>query len=51
MMGIIAGTGFYDLGSEATLARETGIKYAAISLVDNYAHGIGDAPLDYTKRS
>ena len=37
------------MASEATLAREIGIKYAAISLVDNYAHGIVDAPLDFTE--
>ena len=37
------------MGSEATLAKEIGIKYAAISLVDNYAHGIGNAPLDFTQ--
>jgi 5'-methylthioadenosine phosphorylase len=37
------------MASEATLAREIGIKYAAISLVDNYAHGIVNAPLDFTQ--
>ncbi len=37
------------MASEATLAKELGLKYAAISLVDNYAHGILDTPLDFTQ--
>jgi 5'-methylthioadenosine phosphorylase len=37
------------MASEATLAKELGLKYAAISLVDNYAHGIVDTPLDFTQ--
>lgn len=39
-----------NMASEATLAREAGLRYANISTVDNYAHGIiaGEA-LDYTE--
>ncbi len=37
------------MASEATLAKELGLKYAAISLVDNYAHGIVETPLDFTQ--
>jgi len=33
--------------SEATLAREIGLKYAVIASIDNYAHGVGDEPLDF----
>jgi len=33
------------LGSEATVAAELKIPYAAICSVDNYAHGVTDAPL------
>lgn len=35
------------LASEATLACELGMEYAAICMVDNYAHGIGEEVLTY----
>jgi 5'-methylthioadenosine phosphorylase len=35
------------MASEATLARELGIKYATISTVDNYAHGVAGAVPDF----
>ncbi|MBA5942337.1 MAG: MTAP family purine nucleoside phosphorylase [Methanophagales archaeon] len=39
-----------SMASEATLAREAGLRYADISTVDNYAHGIIDGEaLDYTE--
>ncbi|RUM33017.1 MAG: 6-oxopurine nucleoside phosphorylase, partial [Archaeoglobus sp.] len=34
-------------GSEATVAKELGIAYAAICTVDNYAHGIRGETVDY----
>lgn len=34
-------------GSEATVARELGIRYAVICTLDNYAHGIKGASVDY----
>ena len=37
------------MASEATLAKELGMRYAAISLVDNYAHGIVETPPDFTQ--
>ncbi len=36
-----------NMASEATLACELGIKYANISTIDNYAHGITDEELHY----
>ena len=36
-----------NMASEATLATELGLRYANISTVDNYAHGIVEKPLDY----
>lgn len=33
------------MASEATLAKELGIKYANLSIVDNYCNGIADLPL------
>lgn len=36
-----------NMASEATLATELGLRYANISTVDNYAHGIAEKPLDY----
>lgn len=36
-----------NMASEATLATELGLRYANISTVDNYAHGIVEEPLDY----
>lgn len=39
-----------NMASEATLAKELGLRYANISSVDNYAHGIiaeGEEELDY----
>ncbi|NQE46380.1 S-methyl-5'-thioadenosine phosphorylase [ANME-1 cluster archaeon GoMg2] len=37
-----------NMASEATLAKELGLRYANISTVDNYAHGIiADEELDY----
>lgn len=35
------------MASEATLAKELGIKYACICTVDNYCHGIIEEPLTY----
>ncbi len=35
------------MASEATLACELGLRYAALCTVDNYAHGITDEQLDY----
>ncbi len=32
------------MASEATVCMETGIRYAAVCTVDNYAHGIGEKP-------
>jgi 5'-methylthioadenosine phosphorylase len=36
-----------NMASEATLATELELRYANISTVDNYAHGIVEKPLDY----
>jgi 5'-methylthioadenosine phosphorylase len=36
-----------SMASEATLAIELGLRYANISTVDNYAHGIIEEPLEY----
>jgi 5'-methylthioadenosine phosphorylase len=33
------------IGSEATVARELGLAYAALCTLDNYAHGIRDLPV------
>lgn len=44
-MGDLAGM---TVASEATVAQELGLKYAALCTTDNYAHGI-DAPPDYRK--
>jgi 5'-methylthioadenosine phosphorylase len=39
-----------NMASEATLAKELGLRYANISTVDNYAHGIiAEEELDYNK--
>lgn len=39
-----------SMASEATLATELGLRYASISTVDNYAHGIiAEEELDYEK--
>jgi 5'-methylthioadenosine phosphorylase len=35
------------LASEATLAQEIGLGYAAICTVENYANGLSKAPLDF----
>ncbi|OYT55209.1 MAG: hypothetical protein B6U72_00210 [Candidatus Altiarchaeales archaeon ex4484_2] len=35
------------MASEATLACELGLRYAALCTVDNYAHGLVDEELDY----
>jgi 5'-methylthioadenosine phosphorylase len=35
------------LGSEATLARELGMEFAALCTVDNYANGISDEPMSW----
>ncbi len=37
------------LASEATLAKELGIRYAGICQVDNYAHGLAKEKLDFQK--
>jgi 5'-methylthioadenosine phosphorylase len=34
------------VASEATVARELGVAYAALCTLDNYAHGIRDRPVD-----
>jgi len=34
------------IGSEATIARELGLGYAALCTLDNYGHGILDRPVD-----
>jgi 5'-methylthioadenosine phosphorylase len=34
------------IGSEATVARELGLSYAALCTLDNYANGIRDRPVD-----
>jgi 5'-methylthioadenosine phosphorylase len=36
-----------NMASEATRATELELRYANISTVDNYAHGIAEEPLDY----
>ncbi|MGC9443594.1 MAG: MTAP family purine nucleoside phosphorylase [Candidatus Methanospirareceae archaeon] len=36
-----------NMATEATLATELGLRYANISTVDNYAHGIVEEPLAY----
>lgn len=35
------------VASEATLAHELGLRFAALCTVDNYAHGLTDHPLTY----
>jgi hypothetical protein len=35
------------IASEATLARELGLRFAAVCTVDNYAHGLGEEVLTY----
>ncbi|MHC1566577.1 MAG: MTAP family purine nucleoside phosphorylase [Candidatus Syntropharchaeia archaeon] len=35
------------MASEATLARELGLRYASICTVDNYCHGISSIPLSF----
>ncbi|MBM3309060.1 MAG: MTAP family purine nucleoside phosphorylase [Candidatus Altiarchaeales archaeon] len=37
------------MASEATLAQELGVGYAAVCSVDNYAHGIANSQLDFKK--
>lgn len=37
------------MASEATLAQELGLGYAAICTVDNYAHGVSKSQLDFKK--
>ena len=37
------------MASEATLASELGIPYAALCTVDNFAHGIVDEPLTFDR--
>jgi 5'-methylthioadenosine phosphorylase len=34
------------IGSEATVARELGVRYAALCTLDNYAHGLVQQPVD-----
>ena len=34
------------IGSEATVARELGLRYAALCTLDNYAHGVRERPVD-----
>jgi len=38
-----------SMGAEATLAKELGLKYANLSSVDNYAHGIAEEELSYQR--
>lgn len=35
------------MASEATLCKETNVKYASIVSIDNYAHGVGGEEVDY----
>ena len=44
MMRNYADVAGMTVGSEATVCMETDISYAALCTVDNYAHGIGEAP-------
>ena len=37
------------MASEATLARELGLAYAALCSVDNYAHGLSEKPLSFAQ--
>jgi 5'-methylthioadenosine phosphorylase len=37
------------IASEATLARELGLRFAAVCTVDNYAHGLGGEMLTYER--
>lgn len=37
------------LGSEATVAKELGVPYAAICTLDNQAHGVGKVPPDFAE--
>jgi 5'-methylthioadenosine phosphorylase len=46
MMANFADVVGMTLASEATLATELGIPHAMVCTVDNYAHGVGDGPLD-----
>ncbi|MEM2022511.1 MAG: 6-oxopurine nucleoside phosphorylase, partial [Archaeoglobaceae archaeon] len=34
-------------GSEATVAKELGLRYAVVCTMDNYAHGIRNLSVDY----
>jgi len=38
-----------SMGAEATLAKELGLRYANLSSVDNYAHGIAEEELSYQR--
>jgi len=46
-LGKIADMVGMTVASEATLANELGIRFAAICTVDNYANGIGDESISY----
>jgi len=46
-LGWIADVVGMTLASEATLAGELGMKFAALCTVDNYANGLGDEVLTY----
>jgi 5'-methylthioadenosine phosphorylase len=37
------------VASEATIAREMGLQYAALCTLDNYANGVRDQVIDYPK--
>jgi 5'-methylthioadenosine phosphorylase len=45
-MGTLAECVGMTIGSEATVARELGLGYAALCTLDNYAHGVRDQPVD-----
>jgi 5'-methylthioadenosine phosphorylase len=45
-MGTLADCVGMTVASEATVARELGLAYAALCTLDNYAHGVRDRPVD-----
>jgi 5'-methylthioadenosine phosphorylase len=45
-MGALADCVGMTIGTEATIARELGLGYAALCTLDNYAHGIADRAVD-----
>ncbi len=47
MMARFADVVGMTLGSEATIAAELGLAYASVCMVDNYANGISEEPLNF----